>query len=241
MIPSCFLNFCICGRNLSYIMTMIHFRQKLIFLCFISVVFFSLSGCAATKKIQAGKILSQTSLSFQSIQLDSIVLHPELFEKINSLKTTFFPNPQVLALVQKLANGIIDSELGSVYLNIELELDNKSKDSLWLHGLNAVLELDSSVHLPVTLPANTVLKPGSQLISVKTNVKLDQNLLKLIQIKKARIIGEMNVSLKESAPPLPLDFDYSRDISPEEVDLLQRKARETIMNHIVGDWVKAIL
>lgn len=220
---------------------MVQYRQKLLSLSLLLFILVSLSGCAASKKIQAGKILSQTSMSFQAVQLDSIVLDPDLFEKINSLKTTFFPNPQVLALVQKLANGIIDSELGTIFLDIELQIDNKSTDSLWLHSLNAVLELDSSVKLPLSLPAKTVLTPGSQLISVKTNVKLDQNLLKLIQIKKARIIGEMNVSLKESAPPLPLDFDYSRDISPEEVDLLQRKARETIMNHIVGDCVKAIL
>ena len=96
-------------------------------------------------------------MSFQAVQLDSIVLDPDLFEKINSLKTTFFPNPQVLALVQKLANGIIDSELGTVFLDIELQIDNKSTDSLWLHSLNAVLELDSSVKLPLALSAKTVL------------------------------------------------------------------------------------
>lgn len=199
------------------------------------------NSCASSQKIRAGKILSKTELAFDSVQLDSIALHPDFFKKIDVLKTTFFPNPQVIMLVQNLANGIIESEMGSAYLNIDLQLQNKSLDSLWLHDLNATLELDSAVQLPLALAEKSILLPGVQNISVKTSILLDQNLLKLVQVKKARIHGKMLVSLKENGNLIILNFNVLREITPEEMDLLQRRARESIMNHIVGDWVNAIL
>lgn len=220
---------------------MIHLQKKLLYFSFFFLIISLFTSCAVSKKIQAGNILSQTKLSFKSVQLDSIVLHPELFKKINSLKTSILPNPQVIGLVQNLAKGIIESELGSAYLNIELQLENTTQDSLWLHSLDAVLELDSLIKLPLILAEKSLLLPGSQTISIKTTILLDQNLLKIMDVKKAHFIGKMNVSLSEKATPLPLDFDYSRDISPEEMNLLQQRARESILNNIVGDWVKAIL
>ncbi|HHX14927.1 MAG TPA: hypothetical protein GX724_02040 [Fibrobacter sp.] len=199
------------------------------------------NSCASSQKIRAGKILSKTELAFDSVQLDSIALHPDFFKKIDVLKTTFFPNPQVIMLVQNLANGIIESEMGSAYLNIDLQLQNKSLDSLWLHDLNATLELDSAVQLPLALAEKSILLPGVQNISVKTSILLDQNLLNLVQVKKVRIRGKMLVSLKENGNLITLNFNVLREITPEEMDLLQRRARESIMNHIVGDWVNAIL
>lgn len=220
---------------------MVQYRQKLLSLSLLLFILVSLSGCAASKKIQAGKILSKTELAFDSVQLDSIALHPDFFKKIDVLKTTFFPNPQVIMLVQNLANGIIESEMGSAYLNIDLQLQNKSLDSLWLHDLNATLELDSAVQLPLALAEKSILLPGVQNISVKTSILLDQNLLNLVQVKKVRIRGKMLVSLKENGNLITLNFNVLREITPEEMDLLQRRARESIMNHIVGDWVNAIL
>lgn len=219
---------------------MISNRRLFVYLFLLLLPLF-FNSCASSQKIRAGKILSKTELAFDSVQLDSIALHPDFFKKIDVLKTTFFPNPQVIMLVQNLANGIIESEMGSAYLNIDLQLQNKSLDSLWLHDLNATLELDSAVQLPLALAEKSILLPGVQNISVKTSILLDQNLLNLVQVKKVRIRGKMLVSLKENGNLITLNFNVLREITPEEMDLLQRRARESIMNHIVGDWVNAIL
>ena len=40
---------------------------------------------------------------------------------------------------------------------------------------------------------------------------------------------------------VPLDFDIERKITPEEVRALEDRARETLLNGIVNDWVGAIL
>jgi hypothetical protein len=50
----------------------------------------------------------------------------------------------------------------------------------------------------------------------------------------------MDVSLKATDEAFTLDFDQDRKISPEEKQALADKARTSVLDNIVSDWVGAI-
>ncbi|MCQ2055365.1 MAG: hypothetical protein MJY82_08760 [Fibrobacter sp.] len=199
-----------------------------------------MSGCAATRKLDAAMILRNTKVEFNALVLDSVDINPNLFEKANdAIKSSLLPNPQVVSLVQNLARGIIESELGKANLNVVLVANSKDKDSLWVRSFTATLSLDSLIELPLTLKDSCVFAPGANTFSLKTQFPLDNRLFKLRDIKKYRIKGLIEVALKSDGQTVPFDFDIEHEIKPEEIKALEDRARETLLNGLVSDWVEA--
>ena len=214
------------------------FSKFNIFLC----VALLLASCATVRKLSAADILSNTKLEVANLSIDSVAVNPNLFENASkAVVSSLLPNPQVVTLVQNLARGIIESELGKAYLSAEIVATSKDKDSLWIRSFTATLSLDTIMDLPLTLKDSCILVPGTNNLVVTTLFPIDKRLFSLRDVTHYRIKGVLLVALDEKGETVPLEFDIERKISPEEVRALEDRARETLLNGIVNDWVGAIL
>ena len=97
------------------------------------------------------------------------------------------------------------------------------------------------MELPLTIKDSSVLAPGTNRFVVTTLFPIDKRLFALRNVTRYRIKGVLLVALDEKGETVPLDFDIERKITPEEVRALEDRARETLLNGIVNDWVGAIL
>ena len=198
------------------------------------------SGCAATKKLSAADILSKTKLEFVSLSLDSATINKDLFPKSDDLMKGLLPNPHVVALVQDFARGILEKEIGRAHLTVGLNAKNTDKDTLWIRGLMANLVLDSLMDLPVALRDTVKLVPGDNQVILVTEMPIDRRIFRLMDVNVVHIVGRMDVSLEASDEAFTLDFDMDRKISQEEKQALADKARTSVLDNIVSDWVGAI-
>ena len=197
-------------------------------------------GCTVTKKLSAADILSKTKLEFESMTLDSVEINKDLFPQ-KGFAGGLFPNPQVIAMVQDFAKGILEKEIGRANLSVGLVANNSGTDTLWIKKLTAVVKLDSLMSLPVDLKDSVKLVPGENHFVVTTQMPLDKRLFHLMEINTIYFTGRLDVSLKEDDNRLPLEFDLNRKVTQEEKQDLADKARTSVLNGIVNDWVGAIL
>jgi len=205
-----------------------------------AVLFSVLAGCAVTKKLTAADILSKTKLEFESFALDSATINKDLFPKTDNLMSGLLPNPQVVSLVQDFAKGILEKEIGTAHLTVGLNAKNQGEDTLWIRGFVANLVLDSLMELPVALRDSVTLAPGDNKLFLVTQMPIDRRIFKLGDIQVVHIVGRIDVSLKAQDEAFMLDFDMDRKISHEEKQALADKARTSVLNSIIGDWVDAI-
>ncbi|SHJ35558.1 hypothetical protein SAMN05720471_1318 [Fibrobacter sp. UWP2] len=197
-------------------------------------------GCATVRKLDAASILKNTKVEFRELVLDSVEIKPNLFENAKeAIKSSLLPNPQVVSMVQNLARGIIESELGKANLSATLVATSKDEDSLWVRKFAGTLTLDSLIELPFTLKDSCILAPGETPFTLTTQFPLDKRLFELENVKKYRIKGVLEVALKADGETVPLEFDIVHDIKPEEIKALKEQARESLLNGIVSDWVDA--
>ncbi len=200
----------------------------------------ALGGCAMARKLSAADILSKTKFELQSVAIDSVTINPNLFEKVSgALVKSLLPNPQVVSLVQNLARGIIETELGKAHLDVTMRVTSSDEDTLWIVNFNAMLKLDTLMELPVTIKDSCMLVPGANTIALKTQLPLDKRIFKLNEIRNYGIKGGLDVALEAQGEKVTLDFDINRDIDPEEMKALEDKVRQTILNNLIGDWVNA--
>lgn len=208
------------------------------------LVFFLLlvQGCATVRKLDAASILKNTQMEFKELVLDSVDISPNIFQKTGeAIKSSLLPNPQVVTLVQNIARGIIESELGKANLSATLVATSKNEDSLWVRKFTATLALDSLIELPLTLRDSSILAPGENNIVITSQLPIDRRLFKLKEVKKYRIKGVFEVALEAQGETIPLEFDIEHEIKPEEITALEDRARESLLNGLVSDWVGAIL
>lgn len=215
-------------------------KNILIFLSALACAALFFAGCAAAKKLSAADILSKTKLEFVSMSLDSATINPDLFPKSDDLKKGLLPNPHVIALVQDFARGILEKEIGRAHLTVGLNAKNTGDDTLWIRGLMANLVLDSLMELPVELLDSVKLVPGDNKVTLVTEMPIDRRIFRLMDVNVVHIVGRMDVALKAQEEAFTLDFDMDRKISQEEKQALADKARTSVLDNIVSDWVGAI-
>jgi len=198
------------------------------------------AGCATVKKLTAADVLSKTKLEFTSLVLDSATINKDLFPKSDDLKKGLLPNPQVVALVQNFARGILEKEIGKAHLTVELNAKNSGVDTLWIRGLMANLVLDTIMELPVALRDSVKLIPGDNPVFLVTEMPVDRRIFRLMDVNVVHIVGRLDVAVKAQDEAFTLDFNMDRKISQEEKQALADKARTSVLNNIVSDWVGAI-
>lgn len=198
------------------------------------------SGCAMSKKLTAADILSKTKLEFESLSLDSASINKDLFPKSDDLMKGLLPNPHVVALVQDFARGILEKEIGKASLTVGLVAKNEGEDSLWIRNFVANLVLDSLMELPVGLRDSITLVPGANKLFLVTEMPIDRRIFGLKDVEAVHIVGHMDVALKAQDEAFTLNFNMDRKITPEEKQALAEKARTSVLDNIVSDWVGAI-
>ena len=216
--------------------TKLSFALISIFACLVLLF----SGCTVTKKLTAADILSKTKLEFASIAIDSVFINEDIFPKSDDLVKGLLPNPQVIAMVQDFARGILEKEIGTASLTAGVIAKNQGQDTLWIRGFSAKLMLDSLMELPLTLKDSVTLVPGDNPIEVATRMPVDRRIFSLMDVQKIRIVGHLDVAVKEGDETLVLDFDMEHAVSQEEKQALADRARTSVLNSIVSDWVGAI-
>lgn len=217
-----------------------NFFPKILGLFLILLTFTLLDGCAATRKVNAASILSKTKLEFGNLTLDSVNINKDLFPE-KGFMSGFLPNPQVVTMVQNFARGIIEKELGTASLSADLVATNQTKDTLWVRSFTAELTLDTLITLPLALKDSCVLKPGANSLTVTTKFPIDMRLFKLPGVRHFKIKGSLEVALDSDGVSVPLDFNEEKDITDEQMSVIEDKAKTSIINGLVNDWVGAIL
>lgn len=208
------------------------------FLLFFTV--FLLSACSVSKKLKVNRILSRAELSLDSVSLDSLVIDSTLFKELSSTSESILPNPEVISLVTNLAKGIISSHIGTAFLRVAFILDSPEKDSLWVESFDAVLTLDS-LELPVSLVQKQVLIPGKQKVEFKTSVPIDSKVWALFFSKEATMKGVFGVAVKKNDSPMPLEFEFHKEITDKERKEVTDFARQKIMDFVIENWVEKLL
>lgn len=199
-----------------------------------------ISACAITRKINAAEILSKTKLEFAALSLDAVALNKDLFPQ-KSLGGGFLPNPQVIALVQDFSKGILEKEIGKAGLTATLTADNQSTDTLWIKTISATIKLDSILDLPIELKDSLMLVPGKSKLSIFTQMPIDKRLFKIKDVQTIQMAGKLEATLDADGEIVELNFVIDKKISDEEKQALAEKARTSVLNSIVNDWVGAIL
>lgn len=206
----------------------------------IAFVATSFTGCSLVKKVQAANILIHTKMDYKELTMDSVSLAPEVLGLVESSKNNFMPNPQVISLIQDLSQGIIKTELGKAHLNSRVNLENQTKDTLWILSFKLDLELDDLVSLPIEMEKKTVLVPGDNEMHLLSPFPLDVKLFNLPNVKTIRVKGYIEVALEQNGKPVSQDFNIKYDIKPEDVQALKDFAQKALMKKIAKDWVKLI-
>ncbi len=198
------------------------------------------SGCAVTRKISAADVLSQTKMEFEYLTLDSVSINKDLFPKTGILAGGLLPNPQVVALVQDFARGILEKELGTIGLTAGIVAKNQGTDTLWIRDLQATLKLDTLMELPIALKDSIKMIPGDNKIAVTSVMPIDKRIFLLKDISKLNMKGVLTVALELDGESIQFEFDIDRPVTDEEKVILMDNARNSILNNIVNNWVGAI-
>lgn len=193
----------------------------------------SLCSCAVARKLSAADIIQHTKLDFQGVQLDSVMIYPNLFPKSNG----FLPDPKVLQFVQNLTKGVVEQEIGRIFLTASLSAQSSHKDTLWLNDLKAVIKLDSIATLPVNLKDSMLLVPGQNQILVQAIMPIDGSLFHLMEVDTLHFTGKLDVSLQSGGEIIPLEFSMSRFVSEEEKKALKEQAMKYIVDTVVNRWL----
>jgi hypothetical protein len=103
----------------------------------------------------------------------------------------------------------------SIKFSISLNVNNSSKDSLFVQDLNGVIYLDSLFEIPVSLKNPKWLSPGGSQVNLSAAVQLDFfKILALPKIKKLNMQGIAFVALEPGQKAMEIDFNETRDIPP---------------------------
>jgi hypothetical protein len=94
--------------------------------------------------------------------------------------------------------------------------------------------------LPVALRDSVKLVPGDNRIFLITEMPVDRRIFKLMDVNVVHIVGRLDVAVKAQDEAFTLDFNMDRKISQEEKQALADKARTSVLDNIVSDWVGAI-
>lgn len=191
------------------------------------------SGCTITRQLSAAEIIKKTDLKFEGLALDSIAIYPDLFPKGQG----FLPDPQVILFVQNLTKGIIEKEIGRLYLTATIQATNGHENTLCLRDLKSVLKLDTIVTLPVDLKDSMQMVPGENKIVVNTIMPIDGSLFHLLEADTLHFVGRLSASLPGDTEIFPLEFAIHQYISPEEKEALVNQARQRIVDFIVDRWL----
>lgn len=190
-------------------------------------------GCTVSRQLAAAEVLKKTKLEFESVGLDSVAIYSDLFPKSKG----FLPDPQVIIFVDNLTKGIIEKEVGKLYLTATARATNKHENSISLRSLEAKLKLDSLVTLPITLKDSIQLVPGENKISFNTIMPIDSSLFHLMEVDSLHFAGKLEVSLQGDDATVPLEFNVHKHISPEEKKNLQEQASRRVIDAIVDRWI----
>ena len=132
------------------------------------------------------------------------------------------------------------ASINKAHLTVGLNAKNTGKDTLWIRGLMANLVLDSLMELPVALRDTVKLIPGDNKVILVTEMPIDRRIFRLMDVNVVHIVGRMDVSLEAGDEAFTLEFDQDRKISQEEKQALADRARTSVLDNIVSDWVGAI-
>ena len=93
------------------------------------------------------------------------------------------------------------------------------------------------IHFTATLNAKN---QSNDTLWIRGLMANHRRIFRLMEVNVVHIIGRMDVSLKAADEAFTLDFDQDRKISQEEKQALADKARTSVLDNIVSDWVGAI-
>lgn len=207
--------------------------RKLTGIILLAVLAISLCSCAVARKLSAADIIQHTKLDFQGVNLDSVMIFPNLFPKSQG----FLPDPKILEFVKNLTQGVIEQEIGRIYLTASISADNGHQDTLWLKDLKAVLKLDTLTSLPVDLRDSMLLVPGKNNILVQTIMPIDGSLFHLMEVDTLHFVGKLDVALKSDGEMIPLEFSMDRFVSAEEKKSLKEQALKYMVDTVVNRWL----
>lgn len=219
----------------NYLYPMI-FKKLALFLTLATTTFTFLSGCAASRKVQAANILTKCKLEVIGASYDSVRVDLDKFIG-DQPKNSILPNPKAILLVQNIAKGNIPDSLGTLYFAIQVNVKNGSEDSLWLRSAKGIISFDSQVELPIEFQDSAfAIVPGSSKMELHTHLNIDMNALKILATDTIRISGDFEFSLTPNGELVHFAMDEKKLVQPEERTAFIDQAKNAVLSSIIDAW-----
>ncbi|MBP5248237.1 MAG: hypothetical protein J6Z31_10345 [Fibrobacter sp.] len=198
--------------------------------------FASLSGCAATRKVQAASILKKCKLEVTGASFDSVYVDLDKFigqQPANSL----LPNSKAILLVQNIAKGNIPDSLGTLYFGINVQIKNGSEDTLWLRSAQGTVRLDSLAELPIHFNDSAfAITPGTSEVELHTRLNIDGKALKILSTDTIHVHGDLEFSLTPDGERIHFAVSEKKPVLPEDRTAFIDKAKNAVLSTIIDAW-----
>ncbi|MCR5029615.1 MAG: hypothetical protein K6A31_10205 [Fibrobacter sp.] len=213
-----------------------NFKKLALFLTFASMTFAVLSGCAASRKVQAANILTKCKLEVVGASYDSVRVDLDKFIG-EQPKNSILPNPKAILLIQNIAKGNIPDSLGTLYFAIQVNVKNGSEDTLWLRSAKGTVSFDSLAELPIDFRDSAfAIVPGSSEAELHTHLNIDMNALKILATDTIRVSGDFEFSLSPNGELVHFAVDEKKPVLPEERTAFIDKAKNAVLSTIIDAW-----
>lgn len=209
-------------------------------LALFSLLFFTLfaflSGCAATRKVQAASILKKCKLEVVGASYDSVQVNLDKFLG-NQPSNSLLPNSKAILLVQNIAKGNVPDSLGTLYFGIHVRILNGSEDTLWLRSAQGTVSFDSLSKLPIEFKDSAfAIVPGTSEAELHTHLNIDMNALKILATDTIRVDGNFEFSLAPNGELIHFAVSEKKPVLPEERTEFIDKAKNAVLSTIIDAW-----
>mgnify|MGYP003571401962 CR=1 FL=1 len=211
--------------------------KKFALFCILFFTLFAfLSGCAATRKVQAANILKKCKLEVVGASYDSVHVNLDKFFG-NQPSNSLLPNSKAILLVQNIAKGNIPDSLGTLYFGIHVRIQNGSEDTLWLRAAQGIVTFDSISELPIDFKDSSfAIVPGNSETELHTKLNIDGKALKILATDTIRVQGNLDFSLSPNGERIRFAVDEKKPVLPEDRTAFIDKAKNAVLSAIIDAW-----
>lgn len=199
------------------------------------------AGCAASRKVQAMRILGSCKFEVSGVSLDSAAINKSVLGGSEKPLGGFVPSPKTILLIQNISRGIIPDSLGTLYFSILATVKNPSEDTLWLRSASGTVEFDSITTVPVAYrDTATPLLPGSSPVELQSKLPIGKIMMKILATDTLHIQGDLEFSLSPDGEPIPFSVSFQKAILPEERTKILDTARTKIISTLTDLWTSTL-
>lgn len=212
--------------------------SRIALLCLLALTL-GLNSCASYRKLQAAKVLKNCAYSFNSAQINKFTPSEDLI-KISQDGGMANSSLAIIETIKSFIDGDIGSSLGTVDVDINVNVLNPNEKELQIDSIQAIASADG-FKFPIKMKEKAMIKSDAiTTIPLNLTMDLDSNIFNLSQINSINLSGRLFITTgKKKHDSLPINVDQK--ISQEDKTKIYDSIRETIINNMVSGWMQNLV